>query len=96
MRKSIFLFLPVLLLCLAILFLQPLRLISADSTRLTFHVGKTIPVTAIAEVAGGYRCYVNETEYFWVSAGDSEKHTGDEISVEFRLQKPVIIYMEEP
>ena len=75
--------------CACVLLLQPLQLVRDGSTRLTVHVGKTVPLVGIAELAGGYRCYVSEDEYFWVSS------VGDTLQVEFKLRGPVTIYRGE-
>lgn len=47
--------------CACVLLLQPMQLVRDGSTRLTVHVGKTVPLVGIAELAGGYRCYVSES-----------------------------------
>ena len=65
--------------CACVLLLQPLQLVRDGSTRLTVHVGKTVPLAGIAELAGGYRCYVSE----------------DTLQVEFKLRGPVTIYRGE-
>lgn len=78
--------------CACVLLLQPLRLISEDRTRLTLHVGKTVPLVAIAEVAGGYRCYINDAEYFWLSASECTLEGGEPLRVVFHLQGPTTIY----
>lgn len=78
--------------CACVLLLQPLQLVGEDSTRFTFHVGKTIPIIAIAELAGGYRCYVNETEYFWLSASECTQEEGEPLRVVFHLREPATIY----
>ena len=78
-----------------VVFLQPLRLVSADSTRITIHVGKTVPLVGIAELAGGYRCYVNEDEYFWLSAADCVQEVGEPMRATFHLREPVTIYRGE-
>ena len=94
MKKVI---LPFLLFCIAlacacVLLLQPLRLVSEDSTRLVMHVGKTVPLVAIAEFAGGYRCYVNDEEYFWVSISDCIQEYGGPLRATFQLRGPITIY----
>ena len=91
---------PFLLLCVAfacacVLLLQPMQLVRDGSTRLTVHVGKTVPLVGIAELAGGYRCYVSEDEYFWVSSEDCQQVVGDTLQVEFKLRGPVTIYRGE-
>lgn len=37
--------------CACVLLLQPLQLVRDGSTRLTVHVGKTVPLAGIAELA---------------------------------------------
>lgn len=91
---------PVILFCIAfacacVLLLQPLQLVKDGSTRLTVHVGKTVPLVGIAELAGGYRCYVSEDEYFWVSSEECQQATGDKLEVEFKLSGPITIYRGE-
>lgn len=81
--------------CLCLLVLQPLRLVSEDNTRLTIRFGKTVPIIAIAELAGGYRCYVSDEEYFWLSSADCTQTTGEPLRVVFSLRDPAIIYRSE-
>ena len=54
---------PFILLCVAfacacVFLLQPLRLVSGSSTRLTVHLGKTVELVGIAELAA----YVTDTK----------------------------------
>lgn len=83
------------LLCAGVLFLQPLELVNHDQARLSIHFGKTVPIQGIAEAGGGYRCYVSEDEYFWVSSNDCEVRYGGPLRVAFSLTKPTIIYRSE-
>jgi len=54
-----------------------------------------VPLAGIAELAGGYRCYVSKDEYFWVSSEDCQQVVGDTLQVEFKLRGPVTIYRGE-
>jgi len=84
-----------LLVLLAVTFLQPLQLISSDRVRTTIRIGKTVPLTAIAEVAGGYRCYINDTEYFWLSTDECKQAVGEPSRVKFLVGRPAILYRSE-
>lgn len=91
---------PFILLCIAfacacVFLLQPLRLVSEDSTRLSVHVGKTVPLVGIAELAGGYRCYVSDEEYFWLSASDCVQEVGEPLRVTFHVNDLATIYRGE-
>lgn len=91
---------PFVLLCVAfacacVFLLQPLRLVSGSSTRLTVHLGKTVELVGIAELAGGYRCYVNEDEYFWLSSSDCVQEVGSPLRVTFHINDPATIYRGE-
>lgn len=92
--KASVLFLTVLVM-VCVLLLQPLTLIGENYTRMTLHVGKTVEVVAIAEAAGGYRCYINDSEYFWVSSSECIQKPGDQLCVKFSIAKPTIIYRGE-
>ena len=83
-----------LIVCLVVSFLvvQPVTLIGTKSTRLMLHIGKTVPLVGIAEVAGGYRCYVNSDEYFWLSASKCIQAEGDITCVVFRINELPILY----
>lgn len=97
MKKGI-LALPALLIalvCVCVLVLQPLHITNSESTRFVVHIGKTVPLHAIAEVAGGYRCYLTDTEYFWISAQSCEQKVGEPLRAQFRLDKPTILYRGE-
>ena len=82
--------------CVCVLFLQPLRLIRDDSTRITLHPGKNVPLYAVMDMAGGYRCYVNEDEYFWLSSDECTQEFGDSLSVHFSLNEPATLYRVAP
>lgn len=89
MRKWVYTVL--ILIVLAVNIVQPLALISSNSIRYSIHIGKTVPLQSVKEMAGGYRCYVNSDEYFWLSKGSVEVHTGSKLSVRFHIgQKDVI------
>ena len=95
MKKTI---IPILglLLCLSILFLQPVHLIGESGIRLHMHVGKTIPLVAISEVAGGDRCYIDNTSYFWLSNNECTVVDSDRMAAKFQLRDITILYREEP
>lgn len=79
-------------LCLCALILQPITLVGAEETRIVVHVGKTVPLEALVETAGGYKCYVSETEYFWLSDAESSVEYSDQLAVRFKLWRPATIY----
>jgi len=80
----------------SILLLQPLSLVSQTHTRLSIHFGKTVSLIGIAEQAGGYRCYVNDSEYFWLSSEDCVQEEGEKLEVKFQLLDAAILYRREP
>lgn len=82
----------IILACISVAFLQPLRLVSGTRTRIAIHFGKSVPLEAIADVAGGYRCYVNDEEYFWLSDSECAEETGEPMRVVFQLNKPPTLY----
>jgi hypothetical protein len=80
------------LVLLAVSFLQPLWLVSAESFRFTIHLGKSVPLQSVAEVAGGYKCYVNDREYFFVSTDKCELVDEKPLRAKFSLGRPIFIY----
>lgn len=86
----------IVLACFAVLFLQPVRLISEDSTRIHLHIGKTIPLVTISDVAGGHRCYVDEDSYFWLSNDECVVKNSNRMAAKFQLRDLTILYREAP
>lgn len=90
-RKSHIIYAVLILLLIAVNVTQPLHLISKGSLRYSIHIGKRVPVVRIVETNGGYECYVNNDEYFWLSAGSVITKQGDTQSVVFHLGKKAVI-----
>lgn len=90
-RKRHIIYAVLLVLLVAVNVIQPLHLISKDSLRCSIHLGKKVPVVRIIETNGGYECYVNNEEYFWLSAGSVVTKHGDKQSVKFHLGKKTVI-----
>lgn len=76
-------------------FVQPLKVQNEDHYRWTVQLGKTVYLDSIADMSGGYRCYVNDgTEYFWLSKDQCEiqYYKNGILKVVFRVGKDPIIY----
>lgn len=67
-------------LVLSVLFLHPMRIFTESTTR--FNVYITLTKTRLHQVTykdGGYRCYIGEDEYFWISKDQFESKSHDGI-----------------
>lgn len=77
-----------LLVCMALFAttcLHPVELVSEDTTELKCLVGLSTDLVGIMEMSGGYRCYVDEENYFWLSSDDCKTEQGDSMSVRWHL-----------
>lgn len=80
------------ILCLYAFLLQPITLVGAEETRVVVKLGRTVPLEALVETAGGYKCYVSETEYFWLSDDECSVEYSDQLAVRFKPFRPATIY----
>lgn len=56
---------------------------SDEGYRYKVHFGNNLPLEALEDVSGGYRCYVNENEYIWYTDDQVEVSQGT-LSLQFR------------
>lgn len=85
----------ILLLCICVLVIQPLHLIESGESRIQLHLGKTVDITSLTEAAGGYKCYMEDGSYFWLSDGECAIKTGERLAVRFRLGRTATIFRKE-
>ena len=69
-RHVAWLSIALVLLVLAIIFVHPVKVISDTQYHYTIKIaGTTTSLYGIADMAGGHRCYINETDYIWLGDG---------------------------
>ena len=89
-------FILIVLLVICFLIVQPLQMVDGDTTYIFLHLGRTVPLAAITEVNGGYKCYLDSGAYFWLSDDNCVTKYSDCLAVEYKLWRPTTIYRREP
>lgn len=75
-------------------FVHPVVLISPDGVRSTFLLGSYTRLERAEEMSGGYKCYVNDSEYFWLSSGDCQAAEGAP-AIRYQFSDTTILYRGE-
>lgn len=77
--------------------LHPVTLIGSDTTRETILFGLSTKLEGVMEMSGGYRCYVNDSEYFWLPSEECEQTVGESpLAIHWRLGKAPLLMRGEP
>lgn len=94
MKKVVAFLTVVLVLVAAILFVHPVKVLSDDTSRYIVCISHVpLEIEGVADRMGGYQCYINDSEYIWVSYDAVEmEHKFPPMTITFKFpwQTPVI------